>query len=366
MSLSKLQKMQRFVPSLYKPYHNPGVRGLLYAWSGEDDEIVAAAQDAKEQLFVALAQLTYLDALGSNVGVFRPTEFNLSDSLFRQLIPAMSYYPKQVMPTIKAVLDVFFGANNPKVLAHEIRPNQIELQIPASIPALRRDLRGAHHFHNYSGVIDSIDNLLKEMTVSLDGDTKSLKVDELAGGFIGQDRYAEPILSNSIGDNNVTLQFSAGTDISVFTASERFVMSAPNYPGSFIPDATTSFTTTKQRGVLGQTITAGTVAANLNMQDASGIPDAPGYVVFNFGFPNQESLIKYFGRPNNSTILIDPAYIFTFDHAVGELINVIATPYQKPNKDGTAARILAQEIVESIIAAGVVINWTIVGPEIEC
>ena len=368
--------MQRFVPSLYRPTVNPMIRGLLTAWASEDDRIVQAAKDAKEQLFVSTAQLAYLDALGSNVGVFRPTAFNLSDDLFRQLIPALSFAPKQVIPTIRRVLDVFFGVANPRVQIHEIRPNQIEIQIPSTVPALRRSLRGSQHFHAYVGEIVSIDNILKEIVVDLVEDTKDLVIDELVGAIFGQGVKAASILSNTAGTTGVTLQFSAGVDLSIFTVGGRFNLAVPGYPGSFIPDETSAFTMTRQRGTLGQAISIGQISPTLTMLDASGIPDAPGRLTFNFGRGNQEVLVKYFGRPNNTTLFIDPVYAFTKAHSIGEVVNVVVTPYKKPRSTGadysvylvgvTAARLLAQEIVESIVAAGIVINWTVVGPVIDC
>lgn len=376
MALNKFKKMARYVPSLYKPEANPYIRGLLTSWAGEDDLLEQAVKDAKEQLFVATAQLRFLDALGSNVGVFRPTDFNLPDELFRQLIPALSFAPKQVIPTIKRVLNIFFGASNPRVLVHEIRANQIEIQIPSTVPALRRNLAGSHHFHSYSGEIVSVDNALKEIVIDLDDATKTLYVDELALAKFGVGIRANTILSNGAGTTNVIFQFSAGDDLSGYTVGNRFNVARPKYPGSFIPDTSQAFTVTGQRGILGQTIAAGSIVPTCTMSDASGLPNASGKLVFNYGKSNEESLISYFGRPNNSTIFLDPVYTFTKDHVTGESVNLILTPYQAPSVTGrdysvylvgvTAARILAQQIVESIVAAGVVINWTVVGPVIDC
>lgn len=374
--VTKLAKLQRYMPSLYKPEINPFIRGLLATWAEEDDKLVKAVQDAKEQLYVVTAQLDFLNALGSNVGVFRPTEFNLPDDLFRQLIPALSFAPKQVIPTIRRVLEVFFGVNNPRVTIHEIRENQIEISIPSTVPALRRNLRGSHHFHNFSGTILSVDNMSKDIVVDIDGTDKSLYLDELQNGLFGSGLNSRTILSNTVGNNPVTFQFGAGDDLSVFSPGQRFNASHQKYPGSFIPDKTKAFSVTKQRGILGQSITAGSILPTCTMLDASGIPNAVGKIVFNYGKPNEESLISYFGRPNNSTIFLDPVYIFSKDHSPGESVNLIITPYQKPEVSGadysvylvgvTAARILAQKIVESIIAAGVVINWKVTGPIIDC
>lgn len=370
--MSKLGKMQRFVPSLYKPEINPNVKGLLYAWADEDDLIVDAIQAAKEEIFVKTARLQYLDSLGSNVGVFRPTEFNLADTSFRGLIPALSFYPKQVVPTIYKVLEVFFGVNNPRVAIYEINPNEIIIEVPSSVPALRRDLRGSLHLHAYNGTIVSIDNSLKEMIIDLTDGSKELKVDELAYAIMGQDIENGLILSNTTGNTGVTLQFPASVNLSKFVAGENFNMTLQNYPGAFMPDPTTSFSTTAERGTLGQAITAGQIIPTLTMLDSSGIPDANGKIVFNFGRDNQEELIDYFGRPNNTTLLISPTHVFAKDHEIGEPINVIVSPYQEPAVDGadysiylvgvTAARVLAQNVVESITAAGIVVKWIVNDP----
>jgi hypothetical protein len=371
--MAKLDKMSRYLPGLYRPESNVNVRGLLSAWSSEDDRVLDAIRDAKEQIFVQSAQLQYLDALGSNVGVFRPTEFNLADNQYRQLIPALSFFPKQVKSTIQTVLDIFFDPGNPSVQIAEVNPNEVVIQIPSSVPSLRRTLKGSHHFKAYAGTIVSIDNIFKEMVIDLIDPDKNLLVDEWDDAIFGQELNSELIASNTAGNSSITVQFFAGADLSVFSTSKNFNIAKASYPGSFMPDPTSAFSLTGNRGILGQTITAGDILPTITMTEASGIPDAVGKVVFNFGRQNQEELVSYFGRPNNSTLLLDPSYTFLQDHAIGEPVNVVLTPYIKPDVNGDdfsiylvgvlAARILAQQIIESIVAAGVVVRWIIIEPE---
>jgi hypothetical protein len=374
--MSKLEKMQRFVPGLYRPQSNEVNRGLLWAMAGEDDLVVQAIQDAKEQLFVSSAQLQFLDALGSNVGVFRPTAFKLADEQFRNLIPALSFSPKQVRPTIIKVLNVFFGVGNPKVQVFEVNPNEIVIQIPSSVPALRRDLRGSMHFKVYSGKILSVDNLAKTMQIDMYGNgIKVLQVDELAGCKFGQELLVANIVGNAAGSSNVTIQFTASDNLSGFQVGETFVMNNPVYPGAYLCDPRRAYSVTMKRGTIGQTITPGGIAPTIVMQDSSGIPDALGYVAFNFGFENEEGPVKYFSRPNNTTLQLDPSYIFTKQHSIGEVVNVVVTPYQTSDISGfdyrpylvgvTAARVLAQQIVQSVLAAGIVIRWIVKEPSCE-
>lgn len=377
--MAKLTKMTRFVPGLYRPDSNVVNRGLLYGFSGEDDNIVQAIQDARDQLFVAAAQLQFLDALGSNVGVFRPTAFKLADDQFRNLIPALSFAPKQVRPTIIQVLDVFFGQGNPLVKVFETNPNEIVIQIPSSVPALRRDLRGAAHFKVYSGTITSVDNAGKTMIVAmypgskLSSSQKVLAVDELAHCKLGQNLLSAHIVGNAGGTSSVTLQLAASDNLSGFQVGGTFVISNPLYQGAYMNDVRRAYSVTLHRGVLGQVVRSGNIAPTIMMQDSSNIPDAPGYLCFNFGFPNEEGPVRYFSRPNNTTLQLDPSYIFTKQHSIGEVVNVVITPYQTPDISGfdfrpyivgvTAARVLAQSIVQSVLAAGIVIRWIVVEPQ---
>jgi len=376
MSL-KLIKMQRHVPSVFRPSANINIKGLLTAWATEDDLTVAAIFDAKEQLYVATAQLDYLDALANNVGVFRPQFFNLSDTLFRQLVPLLSYRPKQVVPTIYSVLEIFFGAANPDILVNEISPNELNIQIPSAIVAFRRSLKGATHLHCYNGTITAIDNsAAKLITVDMYGDSKVLGLDELVDGTFGQGNESEEILGNATGSTGVDFHFSEGADLTKF-ATGQFVATHPTYLGSYIPNPDAFYTVTKLNGVLGENLTAGSSSPGLLvMTDASEIPDVNGYLSIDFGGENEEMGIAYYSRPNNGALSIDPAHVFVNNHVAGEIVNVIVRPYREPRVNGDDysayladvlfARILAQEIVESLVAAGVVINWTIVGPVINC
>ncbi len=370
--MSKLTKMQRYLPGLYRPQTNVHVKGLITAWASEDDRIVEAIQNAKDQIFVKLASLQYLDALGSNVGVFRPTAIALADEQYRALIPILSFYPKQVMPTIQKVLDVFFTENNPRVATYEINPNEIVIEIPSSVPSLRRELKGSLHLHAYSGTITVVDNVLKIINVDLEIESKALAEDELRGASLGVGSLTTPILSNSAG-NTSTIQFAASADLSGYTVLDEFnIVNVPNYQGSFLPNPSAAWSLRSNRGALGMNLSAGRIYPVLTMVDSSGIPDEVGKVIINYGKATQEGPITYLGRPGNSSILLDPSYIFTKDHSIGEIVNTTFTPYQKPAIDGTdlsvylvgveAARILAQQIVETVIAAGIVIRWIVSDP----
>jgi hypothetical protein len=375
--MSKLAKMQRFVPSVYRPTSNTNIKGLLEAWATEDDLIVSSIADTKEQIYVATAQLEYLDSLAANVGVFRPKYLNLSDTLFRLLVPALSYYPKQVVPTIYRVLEIFFGDDNPDILVTEISPNEVNIQIPYAVSAFRRSLIGSCHLSGYCGTITSIDDANKNIVVQFYQDryvSRSIVVDALIGMSFSQGGFTEEILDNTVSTAGaVTLHFSTGADLTRYTSNKQFIVINSDYPGSHISNPNAEFTMTSYRGILGQSIVAGSTHTTLTMTDASSIPNDRGNLVIGFGKTNEEADIGYLGRPDNRILLIE-SHMFEKDHEIGEVVSVVVQPYLDPRPNGSDysaylvdveyARLLAQEIVETLVAAGIVVNWTVVQPQI--
>ena len=70
--MSKKDNIKRFFPNLFKPYTNTYIKGLLETFGDSDDRAVEQIENAKEQIFISTAQGSFLDTLGSNVGVQRP------------------------------------------------------------------------------------------------------------------------------------------------------------------------------------------------------------------------------------------------------------------------------------------------------
>lgn len=152
----------------------------------------------------------------------------------------------------------------------------------------------------------------------------------------------------------------------------RFMNS--NYLNSFIYNPKANFYPSKKRTVLKSSITANANPVIISVDDASDIPNERGYLVFDFGRNNEETLVPYIGRPNNSTLILDSAYTFLKDHNPNEMINYIpeAKGYD-PRDDGSdyAAYITgtkkAMEVVQNLItrlkAVGIVLRWIIKYPE---
>lgn len=362
--MGKLEKMIQHTPSIYQAGSNVNIRALLKSWGDEDDQVVSQITAAKNQLFVKTAFSRYLDSLGANVGVFRNPDFQLVDDTFRKLIPLLSFTPKQVKPTIQAVLDVFFGEGNSSV--EEVNPSEIVVIIPSSVPGVK-ELKGAWHLNSYGGQIVSVDNVFKIITIDFTDQTQLISGDVAKGGKFCQGIIEKTIVSHDAGVSGVQIQFDASVDLSDIDASGDFNLIVPRYYGSYIPDKTASYTVRSYRGVLGQDLSAGGSTNFLSMQDASWIPNSVGKIILNFGKQNQEGPIDYYSRPNDFSIFIDPTYNFLNDHLDGDIVNVVSAPYTEPNIDGsdysaylagvTSSVDLAQFIVRSIVAAGVVVRF---------
>lgn len=184
-----------------------------------------------------------------------------------------------------------------RVEVTEINPNEIVIRIPATIPALRRQLSGCLHYHPNAVIV-------------------------------------------------------------------------PGWPSSYVYNPLFGDYTVKGTSTtLNQSILAGQVYTQLLVIDASSFPNEPGLLMLNFGKNGMEYPVPYIGRPNNSTLLIDPGYVFTNSHSVGESINTMIYSATVPRQNGgdypvytvgiEGARLQVQEIVRSIVATGVVIRWEV-------
>lgn len=108
----KFDKLTAHIPDEYQPTVNRVWRAILEAIGTGDDTIEELIDNVKDQLFVETAEGNFLDRLGSNVGVERPSSVGMSDTDFRQLVPALSFAPKQIREVIWDLLEIFYKAGS--------------------------------------------------------------------------------------------------------------------------------------------------------------------------------------------------------------------------------------------------------------
>jgi hypothetical protein len=126
---------------------------------------------------------------------------------------------------------------------------------------------------------------------------------------------------------------------------------------------------------LQEQILKGSVINQITVDDASSFPVGGGKLIFDYGKDTEEQPVSYITIPNDNTVLIDPSYEFQQDHAPGSIINVLledqTTPFA-PARDGSDlaiyvaspanARLIVQEILKTLTAAGITIKFVILLP----
>lgn len=200
-----------------------------------------------------------------------------------------------------------------------------------------------------------------EVTVS-SGDTAN-EVAEAAYPAIGT---AAPTLTLSILDNVITLISETASTIADNGPS------TPTTLGPYIYDTSQGFTI----GGASTTLTSevnGETGHILNVVNSSGFPNSTGYLIINYGCEDQEGPIPYIAAPSGGTLLISPAYFIQQDHAIGSSVLLVAqkspivlptngSAYQLFLTDTASGRIYSQKLIDTIVAAGVTVIYSILYP----
>ena len=114
----------------------------------------------------------------------------------------------------------------------------------------------------------------------------------------------------------------------------------------------------------------------LGVDDASQIPDDTGFLIFGYGFSNEEGPVPYIGRPSSNSLLISPSYKFKFTHDVGTNISLVSSfSTYDPSPDGTDfpvyltgvvdGRLYARDLIKLVAATGIKVVINILYPSSE-
>lgn len=142
-----------------------------------------------------------------------------------------------------------------------------------------------------------------------------------------------------------------------------------NYLGPYVYDTDKPYTIGQINGNLTQKVDGQVVF----LDDASNFPDSQGYLVFNYGFKNEEGPVPYLSRPSNNSILLSPQYKIKNRHLSGSNVSLIYenAPHKVDTGGGdydfivtdvASGRVFTQQIIESITATGIVLSITIIYP----
>jgi hypothetical protein len=133
------------------------------------------------------------------------------------------------------------------------------------------------------------------------------------------------------------------------------------------------FVLSSDTGTTAQTIRAGKIVKLLSL-NSNTIPTSGGYVVFDYGLSTQEGPVRYLYKPTDTTIAIDPSYIFKYDHSVDATITLInsngphqmssfGTEYPAYITDPSQARLILEDLITSVKSSGIFVNFLVRYPE---
>lgn len=292
----------------------------------------------------------------------------------------------------------------------EINPNEIVIQIPSSVPILRRSLRGAAHPRETKAKIQSLEQVFdfsglgasSELDITIDGNNFTVTFThatdfadpskatslEVAAVINAQLLGVEAKTSSNFEEQKaLTLQTTEGSlEYQITGGTANTVLNFPttlqqdpdlidiNLPSPYVFSPLEQlYTVTGVSSELLNPIAEGDVSSTLNLVNAASFPNEPGKIMIDFGRDTEEGPINYSSRPNNSTLLIDASYTFQYNHLAGRKVNFVENTPSRPRVTGEdyafyvtgteQAREAAQALIRKLIAAGVVIRFIIDFPE---
>lgn len=143
--------------------------------------------------------------------------------------------------------------------------------------------------------------------------------------------------------------------------------------GPYLWDEAADFVLSSLTASLTTEIDAGTTQRNIQVT-SNDIPSEQGQLIFDFGTEKQEGPVRYFFKPSDSSIALDPSYVFQHSHDVGSSVTMIrrrggiqfdgfGSEYAPYITDPAAAREVLQELMQELKSVGIFINFLIRYPE---
>jgi len=144
--------------------------------------------------------------------------------------------------------------------------------------------------------------------------------------------------------------------------------------GPNIWDTDAAFVLSSLTSNIQQEIKSGSIVRSIQVESTNNIPDEEGFVIFDFGTEDQEGPVRYLYKPTDSSIQMDPAYIFKNNHDVGSSVTVIrrrgahvisttGKEYALYLTDPGTAREILQELLRDVKSVGIFIDFLIRFPQ---
>jgi hypothetical protein len=148
-----------------------------------------------------------------------------------------------------------------------------------------------------------------------------------------------------------------------------------NAPGPYLYDLNQGFIVSAINTTLTSAIN-GTSSRVIPVANSSQFPNSSGYLIFDYGCSTQEGPVPYIAAPSSTSLLISPSYTIQKPHSSGGSVMLVAqkspvtlpadgTAYQGYLTDVVSGRTYAQDLIQSVVAAGVQLIITVLYPSDE-
>lgn len=276
---------------------------------------------------------------------------------------------------------------------YQTETNVLQIFLPATTKVVRRSRVGSAHIHDpYRGTFTLNAQPLAGDTFNItSGFALTAGTDFVIGASIAETaaNIVEAVNTNAnfnstLENNNiVNIWPQVQTDILIisYSGAQDIEASGPlgdpesliaNQEGPYSYDLAQPFVVSSTHTVLNQELD-GADPRVVEVQDSSNFPDEQGYFILGYGTETQEGPIPYIARPSSTTLLISPAYTVQNLHPAGTYVTLVAQ--KSPvilERDGldfpfyvtdvVSGRIYAQDLINSIVAAGINVVFTILYP----
>jgi hypothetical protein len=147
----------------------------------------------------------------------------------------------------------------------------------------------------------------------------------------------------------------------------------PRTRGPYLWDEGADFVLSSLTTNLTETVDAGSTQRSVQV-NPNDIPSEEGRLIFSFGTEKQEGPVRYFYKPNSTSLALDPSYVFENTHEEGAAVTMIrrrggvefsgdGTEFAPYITDPAAAREVLQELMQEVKSVGIFINFLIRYPE---
>ena len=140
--------------------------------------------------------------------------------------------------------------------------------------------------------------------------------------------------------------------------------------GPYIWDLRAPFVLSSLVAVNTTDIKAGSTQRNISVNLANSIPDQEGYLIFDYGTDSQEGPVRMLYKASDTTLAVDPAYVFLYDHDIGSSITMIrrrgahqlsisGKEYAPYITDPASARDTLKTLINQVKSAGIFLEFII-------